>query len=290
MRLQPFITYHQYNLSIDYKPGTNITIVTDQKLTKKALQEDMNILKLKDGTITVSKEESNIRINDAIDGEKVKEVTNYFETKYNAKVNIGVVTNIVQKELVKNAILSVLFALIGIMIYVSIRFKFSYAVGGIAALFHDVLIMFSAFAITRFELSSMFIAAVLAIIGYSINDTIVSFDRIRENLANANDKKLDKDKLEEIANRSIQETFTRSIYTTITTLLPVVILMVLGSSGILTFNVAMLVGLIAGTYSSIFIATTLFLAIEKKNLGKAPKKKKEYKDDLEEKKVKGVNC
>ena len=279
-----------FNLSIDYKPGTNITVVTDQKLTKKALEEDLTNLGLKDGTITITKEESNIRINEAIDGEKVKEVTNYFENKYNAKVNIGVVTNLVQKELVKNAILSVLFALIGIMIYISIRFRFSYAVGGIVALFHDVLIMFSAFAITRFELSSMFIAAVLAIIGYSINDTIVSFDRIRENLDAEKDKKLDKDKLEKIANRSIQETFTRSIYTTITTLLPVVILMVLGSSGILTFNVAMLVGLISGTYSSIFVATTIFLLLEKKNVGKAPKKKKEYKDDFEEKKVKGVNC
>ena len=279
-----------FNLSIDYKPGTNITIVTDEKLTKKALQEDIKNLGFKEGTITISKEESNIRINQAIEGEKVKEINNYFEKKYNAKVNIGVVTNIVQKELVKNAIISVLLAMLGVMIYVSIRFKFSYAVGGIAALVHDVLIMFSAFAITRFEVSSMFIAAVLAIIGYSINDTIVSFDRIRENVKKIDEKKLDKEKLEEATNRSIQETFTRSIYTTVTTLLPVVILMLLGSSGILTFNVAMLVGLIAGTYSSIFIAATIFLMIEKKSIGKKPKKKKEYKDDFEEKKVKGVNC
>ena len=111
-------------------------------------------------------------------GDKVKEVNRYFEDKYEAKVNIGVVSNLVQKELVKNAILSVLVALIGIIIYVSIRFKFSYAIGGVVALIHDVLIMFSLFAIFRFEVSSMFIAAVLAIIGYSINDTIVLFDRI----------------------------------------------------------------------------------------------------------------
>ena len=279
-----------FNLSIDYKPGTNITIVTDKKLSKKALQEDIKNLGLKEGSITVSKEESNIRIDSAIDGEKVKEINNYFETKYNAKVNIGVVTNIVQKELVKNAIISVLLAMLGVMIYVSIRFKLSYALGGIFALFHDVLIMFAVFAITRFEISSMFIAAVLAIIGYSINDTIVSFDRIRENVKKTDDKKLTREKLEELSNKSIQETFTRSIYTTITTLLPVVILMVLGSSGILTFNVAMLVGLIAGTYSSIYIATTIFLFFEKKSLGKPKKEKKVYKDDFEEKKVKGVNC
>ena len=195
----------------------------------------------------------------------------------------------VQRELVKNAVLSVLIALLGIIIYVSIRFKFSYAVGGVVALIHDVLIMFSLFLICRLEVNSMFIAAVLAIIGYSINDTIVSFDRIRENLSKE-EKKLTYDKFVDICNRSIQETFTRTIYTTVTTLLPVVVLLILGSRGIFTFNMAMLFGLIAGTYSSIFIATLLFILLEKKNLGKEEKKKKVYKDDLEEKKIKGINC
>jgi SecD/SecF fusion protein len=152
--------------------------------------------------------------------------------------------------------------------------------------------MFSAFAIFRLEISSMFIAAVLAIIGYSINDTIVSFDRIRENLKDVDDKKMTKEKLEEICNKSIGETFTRTIYTTITTLLPVIILLVLGSSGIFTFNMAMLFGLISGTYSSIFIATAFFLMIEKKSIGKTKNKKvkKVYKDDFEEKQIKGINC
>lgn len=278
-----------FNLSIDYKTGTDITIVAEDKLTKKELVEDFNGLGLKASAITISEDEASIRIDDAIDGDKVKEVNNFFEDKYEAKVNIGVVTNIVQRELVKNAILAVLIALIGIVIYVSIRFKFSYALGGTLALLHDVLIMFSVFAIFRFQISSMFIAAVLAIIGYSINDTIVSFDRIRENIRNDN-KKMTKEKLEEISNRSIQETFSRTIYTTITTLLPVAILMILGSKGIFVFNIAMLVGLVAGTYSSIFIATTFFLIIEERNIGKPEKKKKNLKDDLEEKKIKGINC
>ena len=285
-----FVGVKGFNLSIDYKTGTDITVVSDEKLNKKDLTDDLKELGLKSDTITISDDETSIRINDALDGEKVKEVNNYFEEKYDAKVNIGVVSNIVQKELVKNAILSVLIALIGIIIYISIRFKFSYAIGGTLALLHDVLIMFSIFAIFRFEVSSMFIAAVLAIIGYSINDTIVSFDRIRENINNYDNKKMTSDKLEEIANRSIQETFTRTIYTTLTTLLPVIILMALGSREIFTFNVAMLVGLIAGTYSSIFIAIVCFLALEKKNIGKKEKNKKIYKDSLEEKKVKGVNC
>lgn len=278
------------NLGIDYKAGTSITVVSDKNLSVKAIKEDLKELEIPSKNVTKSDDEISIRLDKTLDGDKVKEVNSYFEEKYEAKVNIGVVTNMVQKELVKNAILSVLIALLGIIIYVSIRFKFSYAVGGVIALLHDVAIMFSVFAIMRFEVSSMFIAAVLAIIGYSINDTIVSFDRIRENLSKEDRKKITQEKFEEVCNRSIGETFTRTIYTTVTTLLPVVVLIVLGSSGIFTFNMAMLFGLIAGTYSSIFIATVVFMAIEKKNLGKEEKVKKVYKDEIEEKKIKGINC
>ncbi len=278
------------NLGIDYKAGTSITVVSDKNLSVKAIKEDLKELEIPSKNVTKSDDEISIRLDKTLDGDKVKEVNSYFEEKYEAKVNIGVVTNMVQKELVKNAILSVLIALLGIIIYVSIRFKFSYAVGGVIALLHDVAIMFSVFAIMRFEVSSMFIAAVLAIIGYSINDTIVSFDRIRENLSKEDRKKITKERFEEVCNRSIGETFTRTIYTTVTTLLPVVVLIVLGSSGIFTFNMAMLFGLIAGTYSSIFIATVVFMALEKKNLGKEEKVKKVYKDEIEEKKIKGINC
>ena len=278
------------NLGIDYKAGTSITVVSDNKMTVKGIKEDLKELEIPTKNINKSDDEIYIRLDKTLDGEKVKEVNTYFEEKYEAKVNIGVVSNMVQKELVKNAILSVLIALLGIIVYVSIRFKFNYAVGGVIALLHDVAIMFSLFAIFRFEVSSMFIAAVLAIIGYSINDTIVSFDRIRENLAKEEWKKLTKEKFESICNRSIGETFTRTIYTTVTTLLPVLVLILLGSSGIFTFNMAMLFGLIAGTYSSIFIATIVFMAIEKRNLGKEEKVKKVYRDELEEKKIKGINC
>ena len=278
------------NLGIDYKAGTSITVVSDNKISVKSIKEDLKELKIDSKNITKNDDEINIRLDRTLNGDKVKEVNSYFEEKYEAKVNIGVVSNMVQKELVKNAILSVLIALLGIIVYVSIRFKFSYAVGGVVALLHDVAIMFGLFAIFRFEVSSMFIAAVLAIIGYSINDTIVSFDRIRENLSKEEWKKLSKEKFEEICNRSIGETFTRTIYTTITTLLPVVVLLILGSRGIFNFNMAMLFGLIAGTYSSIFIATIVFMAIEKRNLGKEQKKKKVYKDDFEEKQIKGINC
>ena len=279
-----------FNLSIDYRAGTNVAISTENKISDKALKSDFKELKYDISEITRSSGEVDVRIDKALDGEEVKVVNKYFEDKYQAKVNIGVVSNVVKQELIKNAILSVLIALIGIILYVSIRFKFSYAIGGVVALVHDVLIIFAMFALTRLEVSTMFIAAVLAIIGYSINDTIVSFDRIRENLQGKDYKKLTYDKFEEICNESIRQTFTRTIYTTVTTLIPVITLLVLGSRGIFTFNMAMLFGLIAGTYSSIFIATIIFMAIEKKSLGKEQKKKKEYKDDLEEKQVKGINC
>ena len=278
------------NLGIDYKAGSDITIVTNDKLTKKEINKDLSSLGLKLSDITIGDNEVAIRIDDALDGDKVKEVNSYFEDKYeDAKVNIGVVSNIVKQELIKNAILAVALAFLGIIVYVSFRFKFSYAVGGVVALMHDLAMIFALFDIFHFEVNSMFIAALLAIIGYSINNSIVTFDRIRENLRK-NKEKLTQEKLMDICNKSIGETFTRSIYTSITTLIPVVALIVLGSREIFTFNTAMLIGLITGTYSSLLIAPALFMDIEKHSLGKPQKKKKVYRDDVEEKMVKGVNC
>lgn len=282
------IGFRGLNLGIDYKSGTDITINTEENLTKKELKSDLKELGLDSSTINITNDETVIRIDDALDGEKVKEVNVYFEDKYDAKVNIGVVSNVVKKQLVYNAIISVLVALIGIILYVSFRFKFSYAIAGVVALLHDVAIMIAFFGIFHLEVSSMFIAALLAIIGYSINDTIVTFDRIREN--SIGEDRMTEEKLLAIANRSIKETLTRTIYTSLTTLIPVVSLIFLGSKEILTFNIAMLIGLIAGTYSSIFIAVTIYVAIEKKGLGKPKKKKKVYTDEVEEKKIKGVNC
>lgn len=277
------------NLGIDYKAGSDITIVTNDKLTKKEINKDLSSLGLKLSDITIGDNEVAIRIDDALDGDKVKEVNSYFEDKYDAKVNIGVVSNIVKQELIKNAILAVALAFLGIIVYVSFRFKFSYAVGGVVALMHDLAMIFALFDIFHFEVNSMFIAALLAIIGYSINNSIVTFDRIRENLRK-NKEKLTQEKFMDICNKSIGETFTRSIYTSITTLIPVVALIVLGSREIFTFNTAMLIGLITGTYSSLLIAPALFMDIEKHSLGKPQKKKKVYRDDVEEKMVKGVNC
>ena len=275
-----------FNLSIDYKAGSDITVETNEKVTKSDINKAMKDLDLNLVDYTKGDSEFVINVDNVLNAKKIEEVNKYFENKYSdAKVNIGVVSNVVKKELTKNAIISVLFAILGIIIYMSVRFKFSYAISAVIALIHDVLMIFALFSIFHIEISVMFVAAVLAIIGYSINDTIVSFDRIRENINK--DKKYTKDELKEVCNLSIRETFVRTIYTSVTTLLPVLALIFLGSSGILTFNLAMLFGLITGTYSSIYIATVLFILFESKS---KEKKKKVYKDDYEEKKVKGVNC
>lgn len=278
------------NLSVDYQSGSDIAIATEEKMTTKELNKDLKELGLEKRDITITKDETNILVNDVLEGEDVDRVTNYFEEKYDAKTNIGVVSNVVQKELVKNAVLSILLSLLGIILYISIRFKFSYAVGGVVSLLHDVLFIFALFIIFRLQISTMFIAAILAIIGYSINDTIVTFDRIREELANIPDKKLTKEVVWKVTNRAICETFVRTIHTFLSTLIPIVILIFLGSKEILTFNLAMLFGFIAGAYSSIYIAAVIFAAIESKKIGKPKKKKIVYTDEYEEKQIKGINC
>lgn len=278
------------NLGVEYQAGSDISITTSQDVTKKGLSQDLDKLKLDRQSITINDDEVTIRISDVLDGDKVEEVTNYFEDKYDAKTSIGVISNVVKQELVKNAILSVIVALIGIILYISVRFKFSYAVGGVVSLFHDVLIVCALFAVFHLEVSSMFIVAILTIIGYSINDTIVTFDRIREELSKVDSKKLKKADVWDISNRAVCETFVRSLHTFITTLIPIVILIFLGSREILTFNLAMLFGLIVGVYSSIYIATVIFATIEAKSAGKPKKRKPVYTDEYEEKLVKGINC
>lgn len=278
------------NLSVDYQSGSDISIVTEEKLTKKELSKDLEKLDLDKREIQIDDDETTILVNNVLEGDEVDEVTHYFEDKYEAKTNIGVVSNIVQQELVKNAFLSVFLSLLGIILYISIRFKFSYAVGGVASLLHDVLFIFALFIVFHLQISTMFIAAILAIIGYSINDTIVTFDRIREELGNIREKKLTKEVVWKVTNRAICETFVRTVHTFLATLIPIVILIFLGSKEILTFNLAMLFGFIAGAYSSIYIAAVIFAAIEARNIGKPKKKKVIYTDEYEEKQIKGINC
>ena len=160
----------------------------------------------------------------------------------------------------------------------TLRYKFSYAIGGVVALFHDAFIIIALFSILKLEVSSIFVAAILTIIGYSINDTIVIFDRIKENVTNDYDNKItSKQQLVDVVNSSLRQTLIRSIITTAATLIPVILLIVMGSHEILMFNIALLFGLVAGSYSSIFIASQIWLFVESKKIGK-PVKKKWYED------------
>jgi preprotein translocase subunit SecF len=160
----------------------------------------------------------------------------------------------VGKDLRKKGLMAILYAMIGILIYVTWRFEFRFAVGAILALAHDVLITLGAFSLTNREIDLPIIAAFLAIIGYSLNDTIIVYDRIRENRG-----KLDKAGFPEIVNRSVNETLSRTILTSGTTLLVVLALFLFGGGVIHNFAFAMLVGIIIGTYSSVFVASPLLI-------------------------------
>ena len=155
-------------------------------------------------------------------------------------------------ELRTKTITSILIALVGMLIYITWRFEFKFAVGAIVALFHDVIITLGVFSILQLEITLPIIAAFLTIVGYSLNDTIVVFDRIRENL-----KVLRRDTYETIVNISVNQSLTRTIITSLTTLVVVVILYFFGGSVIHNFAFALVVGVLIGTYSSIFVASPI---------------------------------
>lgn len=293
-----FIFKSGFNFGIDFTGGSDISITSDNKLEIKEIKKDIKSMDYE--ILDLTKADDNtvyIKIDKVLDENEVKSTSSYFEKKYNSKTEISVVSNVVKKDLIKNAIISLLFAFVGIILYISFRYKFSYALSSVLALIHDVLIIFCMFAIFKIEINSIFIAAILTIIGYSINNTIVIFDRIRENKKDfAKNKNLTKDELAIIVNNSIKETLHRSINTTITTMLPVIVLIFLGAREIIEFDIAILIGLIAGAYSSIFLSSPLWAILEYKSYQKQNKmnKKNKTKKTKEKKKpeeliVKGIN-
>ncbi len=175
----------------------------------------------------------------------------------------------VGKDLRKKGVLSICYAMIGILIYVSLRFEFRYAMGAIVALAHDIVITVGVFSLLGKEFTLPVIAALLTIIGYSLNDTIVVFDRIRENV-----KGVGRKTLPEIINMSLNHTLSRTLMTSFTTLLVLLALLVLGGPVINDFAFALTVGVVVGTYSSIFIASPLVLAWEKVLPSSEDRKKK----------------
>ena len=268
-----------FNFAVDFTGGTSITVDTHEKI-------DL-------GNYTIAKTDKNkdsatYVIEETLEKDEIKELSNKLEKDYNCTTDIYVVSDMVKKELIKNAIVALIIALIGIIVYVSFRFRFNYAISGIIALVHDVLITIIFFGIFHLEIDSIFIAAILTIIGYSINDTIVTFDMIRKNYNNK--KQVKKEDLKEIVNNSVRLTFFRSLMTTITTMVPILCLIFIGSSEILNFNLALLVGFMGGVFSSIYISNQLWLLFEGRRLSKTKKDNKKDNDEVEELKIKGINC
>lgn len=277
------------NFGVDFTGGTSITINNKDNLDKSIA----DIIKEYNYTIektSVTDNETIITIKEILDKEDITTLTDNLKENYNLDSDIYVVSKIVKQELVKNAIKSLIIASIGIIIYIAIRFRFNYAISGIVALLHDVIFTFLFFTTFKIEINSIFIAAILTIIGYSINDTIVTFDIIRDGYKNKYKGNITKtEDLDELVNNSIRRTLSRTILTTITTIIPVIILLIFGSKEILTFNIALLVGFILGTYSSIFISNILWLKLEKRRILK-PKKENDDDDEIQELKVRGINC
>ncbi|MGE5528592.1 MAG: protein translocase subunit SecF [Patescibacteria group bacterium] len=169
-------------------------------------------------------------------------------------LQIAMVDPAIGRETVRNAFLAVLIASILVMIYIAFRFEFKSGVAGVVALLHDFLFVLGVFAVLHKEISSSIIAAILTIIGYSINDTIVVFDRIRENMRNRRKGQ----SFDELVNESILQTMQRSLNTSATTVLAILVLYVVGGESIKEFCLALILGVTAGTYSSIFVASPLW--------------------------------
>lgn len=182
----------------------------------------------------------------------------------------------VGEELTEQGGLAMLYALIGILIYVTLRFEYRFSLGAVGALVHDVIITLGVFSLTQMEFDLTVLAALLAVIGYSLNDTIVVFDRIRENF-----RRMRKGTPVSIMNASINQTLSRTLMTSITTLLVLIALFFLGGEIIHAFAMALIVGVFIGTYSSIFVAgsTALALGISKADLMPVPKEGAEGADD-----------
>ncbi|MEN1969289.1 protein translocase subunit SecDF [Lentibacillus sp. N15] len=252
----------QLNPGIDFTSGSRVQIMSDHTITADEVVNDLDKLDIKPKTKPVISGDNNdvavIRYDTVLDKDKIAELKDHFNDKYGEEPSVSVVSPIVGQELVKNALYALAIASIGMIIYVAFRFELFFAITAIIALIHDAFFILAFFSITRIEFDVTIVAAVLTIIGYSINDTIVTFDRIRENLQKKKRVKSFKE-LAKIVNRSLVQTMTRSINTSVTTLIAVLAFLFLGAESISGFALALAVGLIMGTYSSLFLASQLWL-------------------------------
>ncbi|MBD8015792.1 protein translocase subunit SecDF [Planococcus wigleyi] len=258
------------NLGIDFSSGTRVEIASEAALSKEEVQTFLDGAGYETEDIVISGDASNIgvaRFNEEFSQEEINSLKAVAAEEFGAEPNISTVSPTVGQELAKNALYALAIAALGIIIYVAFRFEWRMGVASVVALIHDAFFIVAVFSLLRLEVDITFIAAVLTIVGYSINDTIVTFDRIRENMKRM--KKIDSfEQLEKVVNVSLRQTLGRSVNTVLTVVLVVIALLIFGAPSITNFSIALLIGLIAGTYSSIFIAAQLWLVLKKGELKK----------------------
>lgn len=275
------LSIFKLNLGIDFASGTRVEVVTNEQLTEERVLSYMEDLGYPSDDIVLSGDTNNIaavRYVDEFTQDEILKLKQEMKAEFGIEPNISAVSNTIGKELVRNAIYALIYAAIGIIIYVAIRFEWRMGVASILGVLHDIILMVAIFSFTRFEVDLTFIAAVLTIVGYSINDKIVTFDRIRENLNRV--KKIDNEKeLAEIVNKSLRQTLARSVNIVLNIAFVVVALLLFGAEAIRNFSFALFLGLLAGTYSSIYISAQLWFVIMKRSM-----KKKGGELDVEQKK------
>jgi len=267
------IFFKGLNFGIDFKGGTLIELRVDSENIKisdvRSSFSNMNLgdLNVKefgkkgDYLVKFEKKKFDSEIN-------IKTIKENVKNKLSSDVNFRRIENVgpkVSAELLSSGLLAISLALGAMLFYIWVRFEWQFSLGSIAAIFHDVLITVGIFSLLSLEVNLSIVAAVLTIVGYSMNDTVVIYDRIRENLS-----KFSKSKIEEISNTSINETLSRTIITSATTLLALISIFVLGGEILKGFSFAMIIGVVIGTYSSIFVAAPIlkYLNVSYKSIAK----------------------
>ena len=266
-------------LSIDFKGGTLVAVNYTEPVNIEKIRSELGsvlidgqLFNFSNAEIKYFGDESNIAVRISSMDEEPEQFSKKFSDKLasifpelvpadknNFILSVEKVGPKVGAELSSDALMAILSALLLILIYVSVRFEFKYAVGAITALVHDVSITLGVFSILGYEVSLAVIAAFLTIVGYSLNDTIVIFDRVRENVKTTKNAPM-----KNIINQSINESLSRTIITSLTTFFVVLILFLFGGEVIHTFSFAMIVGVIIGTYSSIFVASPVVIKMDSK--------------------------
>jgi preprotein translocase subunit SecF len=266
-----FLFFKGLNYGVDFKGGTLLEIrIENKNIQIQDIRSSLNILELGDVNVKQFGEKGDFLIKfekNANENEKfIADLKNVVSKKINSTVNFRRVETVgpkVSSELLKQGVTAIILALGAMLFYIWIRFEWQFSLGSIVALIHDVVITLGIFSILSLEINLSIVAAVLTIVGYSMNDTVVIFDRIRENLL-----KYSKLKTNEIADISVNETLSRTVITSLTTLLALLSIFILGGEILKGFSFAMILGVIIGTYSSIYVASPVlnFFKVTQKTL------------------------